>query len=90
MSNKVPEGYIKCKIGVIYSENETQSLESKNLAFWLAASLADTGYAQTVLIAYNGDNVFDVPAQKRIRYYPFGKSKPQDAPLSDCTFGSLG
>jgi hypothetical protein len=87
--SKIPPGYTKPRVGIIYSDNEKTSLESRNFSFWLAGVLANTGYANCILIAYNPDNLFDVPATKRIRYYPIGKSKHQDAPISDCTFGNL-
>jgi hypothetical protein len=88
--SKIPEGYIKPKVGIVYSENDSMSLESKNLAFWLAGSIADSGYATAVLIGYNEEKIFDVAASRRVKYYPCGKNRPQDAPLSDCTFGAIG
>ena len=43
-----------------------------------------------MLIGWNEERPFDVPANKRIKFMPVGKNKPLDAPIADCTFGGIG
>ena len=41
--SKIPSGMTKPKVGIIYSEDDNSSLESKYFAQWLGAALANTG-----------------------------------------------
>ena len=91
MSNvkKIPEGYVKPQVAIIYSENDDESLESKYFGHWLAGYLASTGYAHPVLIAFHATKMFEAAPMKRIKFYPIGKTKPQEAPVADITFGTI-
>ena len=81
-------GRVKPKVAIVYSEG-TGSLESRSFAQWVGASLADTGYATAILVGWDSEKPFEAPAHKRIKYYPIGKTKAQEAPVSDCFFGSI-
>lgn len=76
---QIPEGYKKCRVGILYSESEKHSVESRNFALWLCGSLVNTGYVSVKLIAYNQEKVFEVPPNRRIRFIPYGQTKPQEA-----------
>ena len=89
--SKIPAGYIKPKVGIIYSDVNNDSNESKNLAFYLCGHLVSTGYSEVVLVSHNIDNSYDNNLNKsRINYIPGGNinAKPIEAPSSDISYGN--
>ena len=93
MSNnkKIPAGYMKPKVGIIYSDSKNESNESKNFAFYLCGHLVSTGYTEVVLVSHNIDNIYDNNLNKqRIQYISGGNinSKPIEAPSSDISYGN--
>ena len=90
--SKIPAGYIKPKVGIIYSDVNNDSNESKNLAFYLCGHLVSTGYAEVVLVSHNNDNSYDNNLNKlRISYIPGGdiRAKPIEAPSSDISLSLI-
>ena len=75
----------KPTVGIIYTDSETNSLESKSLAFFLAASLAYTGYAKVNLTGLRTDGAPCVLEHQHkalwkgsISFLPAGKSSSND------------
>ena len=75
----------KPTIGIIYTDSETNSLESKSFAFFLAASLSCTGYAKVNLTGLRTDGAAsDLQRQHKdlykggISFLPAGKSSFKD------------
>ena len=87
MSNRnepVPDNR-KPLLGVIYTDGDQTSLESRSLAFFLAASLVETGYAKVNLVGLRPDGApCDLQSQHKslfkgsISYLPTGKSAIND------------
>ena len=89
--SKIPVGYIKPKVGIIYSDTNTNSNESKHLAFYLCGHLVSTGYAEVILVSHNVENTYDNSINRsRINYISGGNinAKPIEAPVSDISFGN--
>ena len=43
------------RVGIIYSEKDGLSLESKHIAFYLAAQLTSKGYCEVIFICHRSD-----------------------------------
>ena len=53
----MPSDAEKPIVGLIYSESETSSNESRYMAYYLAGVLINTGYAKAALIGYRADGL---------------------------------
>lgn len=71
----------KVKVGIIYSDNNSSSLESINLAKYIAAHLVGTGFATVSLIGFSPGGLSGTIHQERISYYKIGSPKPVEAPV---------
>lgn len=76
------------RVGIIYSDSEKLSNESKFLAHYLCAQLAAKGYSLISMIPQSSDGapLPSLPNNKRISYIPVGKAKPVEIPVSDISF----
>lgn len=73
------------KVAIVYSDNISQSSESKNLAHYFCGLLSTSGYADVVMIPFSSDGpIADLP-NKRISYVPPGSTKPVEVPVSFCS-----
>ena len=78
--NAIPDSK-KPIVGIIYTDGELSSIESRSLAFFLSASLVDTGYAKVNLVGLRPDGApSDLQTQHKelckgsIAFLPSGKS----------------
>ena len=55
--SRMPSDAEKPIVGLIYSESETSSNESRYIAYYLAGVLVHTGYAKAALIGYRADGL---------------------------------
>lgn len=80
-------GVVKvAKVGIVYSESEKFSNESRNLAFYLTGLLSAQGHSDVYLVGYRPDGQPGDVSYKRIHYIPKGHSKPSEVPVSSkCT-----
>lgn len=70
------------RAAIIYSEDNTSSLESRNLAFYFCGLLSKGGYANIVLVPYSKDGPSSILPSVRISYFEAGSSKPREVPVS--------
>lgn len=81
-SGKVNKVQKIAKVAIIYSDDERQSAESRNLAHYFCGLLSASGYADMIMIPYNPKGpVFDLTT-RRIMYIPPFKDKPLEVPVS--------
>ena len=79
---------IKPSVGIIYSDNEYKSLESKNSAYYLAGLLATSGYSDIYLIGLEQINNNNIGKFNERLYYctpGYTLSTPVEAPVSCIT-----
>jgi hypothetical protein len=69
-------------VGIVYSESEHLSNESKNLAFYLCGLLSSQGHSNVYLVGYRQDGQPGDVSYKRISYIPRDKKKPVEVPVS--------
>jgi hypothetical protein len=72
---------MKPKVGIIFSESEKDSNESKNLAYYFCGLLSATGYANVSLFGYRSDGLTSDTTQKKIYFIPMDKKVPQEVPV---------
>ena len=68
-------------VGIIHSESNGLSLESKNLAHFFAGNLALTGHATVQLVALNQDGSQTLPSLKRMSILNNGTKKAVEVPV---------
>jgi hypothetical protein len=70
------------RVGIVYSEDERQSAESRNLAHYFCGLLSAKGFVDVIMIPFSPNGpVVDFPS-KRIHYIPPGEQKPKEVPVS--------
>jgi hypothetical protein len=76
------------KVGVVYSENDGCSLESKHSAFFLAAQLTSKGYCEVVFVGHRADGSPSPQAlvKERILYKNPGQTKAMEVPAGLISF----
>jgi hypothetical protein len=70
------------KVAIIYSDEQRQSSESRNLAHYLCGLLSTSGYAQIVMIPFSSEGPIADLSSRRISYIPPKQSKPIEVPVS--------
>ena len=70
------------KVGIVFSEGQDCSLESQNLAYYLAGLLSSSGYAKIFMVGQTADGSPGDISHKRIVYLPPKKKKPVEVPVS--------
>lgn len=70
------------KVGIVYSESEKFSNESRNLAFYLTGLLSSQGHSDVFLVGYRPDGQPGDVSFKRITYIAKGQTKPSEVPVS--------
>lgn len=71
------------KVGIVYSDDEQQSAESRNLAHYFCGLLSASGYADMIMIPYNTKGPMVNLNKRRVMYIPPFKEKPLEVPVSD-------
>jgi len=78
--------------GVVYSDNDYFSMESKNLACYIGAQLGMTGYANVIMIGMSpdgGPGSAPLTNNKRLSFSPSGGKKALELPASDIQYSDL-
>lgn len=66
MASRMPTDREKPVVGLVFSESEKESNESRFLAYYFAAVLVTTGYAKSALIGYRSDDLPSDLYQQRV------------------------
>lgn len=78
----------KAKVAIIYSSNDKQSLESRNLAFYLCGLLCRGGWAHCVMVPHCPDGPVSSLPNDKVLVLPTRQLKPVEAPVS-CILRSM-
>ena len=74
----------EARVGIVYSESKNQSNDSKNLAFYFACCLANSGFASVFLVPCTPEGSSssdDFPTIRRLSFVPPGSSRAVDVPV---------
>lgn len=71
----------KAKVAIIYSDNDKESLESRNLAFYLCGLLVKGGWGHCVMIPFGPDGPRQIVTSSKISIIPMKLVKPLEVPV---------
>jgi hypothetical protein len=75
---------LKPKVGIVYSQTDTFSRESLNLASYMCGMLSVSGYSEIYMIGYQSDGLPGEVYPRRIKYLPRGQRVAKEVPVIMC------
>ena len=70
------------KVAIVYSDDEAESAESRNLAHYFCGLLSASGYSDIFMVPYSSQGPVRELATRRIMYIPPFRNKPLEVPVS--------